>query len=169
MTFLELAGKRSSVRGYLPDDVDEATLAKVIEAGRIAPSAANRQPWHIVVVRDTAMRRELGQAYARDWFWQAPVILIVCIEPACAWVRADHKNFGDIDGAIMMDHITLCAADLGLGTCWVGAFDPVKTKSILRLPDGIEPLLMTPLGKPNAPVRPKQRKALAELVHHEHW
>ena len=169
MNFLELAEKRISVRGYLPEPVAEAALAKVLEAARLAPSAANRQPLHIIVVRDAAMRRELGAAYAREWFQQAPLLLAVCVEPAKAWVHASGKNFADVDGAIMMDHITLCAAELGLGTCWIVAFDIAKAKSALHLPDGIEPLALTPLGKPNDAGRPKTRKPLVEIIHHDRW
>ena len=169
MTFLEIAEKRSSVRNYLPEAVDEAALAKVLEAARLAPSASNRQPCHIIVVRSATLRHELSTAYPRDWFARAPLVLVVCVEPGKAWVRGDGKNYASVDGAILMDHITLCAADLGLGTCWVAAFDVSKLKSILHLPTGIEPLAFTPLGKPNESGRPKTRKLLSEMVHHEYW
>lgn len=68
-----------------------------------------------------------------------------------------------------MDHITLCAADLGLGTCWIGAFDPDAVREVLALPEGIEPLAMTPLGRPADAGRPKMRKPLDEILHHEQW
>ncbi|HOW96345.1 MAG TPA: nitroreductase family protein [Kiritimatiellia bacterium] len=169
MTFLELAAKRSSIRGYKPDPVPEDWLAKVLEAGRLAPSAANKQPWHFIVVREEPARLKLQQAYPRDWFGKAPAILVVCVEPGKAWVRQDGKNYVSVDGAIAMDHMTLCAADLGLGTCWIGAFDPKKARDILGLPEGIEPLAMTPLGFPDAPPRPKSRKETAEILHYERW
>jgi len=169
MSFLDLASRRSSVRGYDSGLVDEALLNKVLEAGRIAPSAANQQPWHIIVVRDPGQKQALKEAYGKEWFWKAPVIIVVCVEPHKAWTRQDGKNYATVDGAITMDHMTLCATDLGLGTCWVGAFDPAKVKKILGLPDGIEPLVMTPLGKPAAPALPKKRKALEQIVHYERW
>ena len=169
MSFLDLANKRSSVRGYDPEPPDDPTLNKVLEAGRIAPSAANLQPWHFVVIRDRGQREALQEAYKKEWFWKAPVIIVVCVEPSKAWTRQDGKNYAAGDGAIAMDHMTLCAADLGLGTCWVGAFDPAKVKSILGLPDGVEPLVMTPLGKPAAPCLPKKRKALDQIVHYDRW
>lgn len=169
MNFLELVNKRCSVRGYKSTPVDEATLAQVLEAARLAPSASNRQPWHIIVVRDAAVLHALGQVYPRDWFRQAPLVLAICVEPAKAWLRADGKNYADIDGSILMDHITLCAAGLGLGTCWIGAFDVVKAKAALQLPDGIELLALTPLGQPTDAGRPKVRKPLAEIVHNDHW
>ena len=169
MSFLDLANKRSSVRGYDATPVDEATLNKVLEAGRIAPSAANQQPWHFIVVRDSAGKQALKDAYGKEWFWKAPVIIVLCVEPNKAWTRQDGKNYAAVDGAIAMDHMTLCAADLGLGTCWVGAFDPMKVKYALNVPDGVEPLVMTPLGKPAAPSLPKKRKALDQIVHYEQW
>ncbi|HPF98482.1 MAG TPA: nitroreductase family protein [Kiritimatiellia bacterium] len=169
MSFLELALKRSSVRAYTTDPVPEDLLQKVLEAGRIAPSAANFQPWHFIVVRDPAIQRALGDAYAKTWFWQAPVIIVVCVEPARAWTRFDGKNFAWVDGAIAMDHMTLCATDLGLGTCWVGAFDATKVKKTLGIPEGVEPVAMTPLGKAaNAPA-PKKRKELKDILHLEKW
>lgn len=169
MSFLDLARKRGSVRGYEPAPVSEADLQKVLEAGRLAPSAANYQPWHFVVVRNEATRMALRDAYGKDWFWKAPLILVVCVEPRKAWVRMDGRNYAYVDGAIAMDHMTLCAADLGLGTCWVAAFDPVRARAILGLPEGIEPLAMTPLGKPAREPSPKKRKELTEIVHRDRW
>ena len=169
MEFLELARRRFSVRSYDSRPLEEDTLQSILEAGRLAPSAANRQPVSFVVVRDEAQRRALGEAYPRDWFWRAPVIVVVCVEPARAWVRADGKNYADVDGAIAMDHITLCAADLGLGTCWVGAFERAKEKRALSIPDGIEPLVMTPLGYGTEGERAKSRKPLSDLVHAGVW
>jgi len=74
-----------------------------------------------------------------------------------------------VDVAIAMDHLILAATDLGLGTCWIGAFDPVATREILGLPDDVEPVAFTPLGYPADEPRPKRRKPLEELVRYEHW
>ncbi len=169
MRFIELARKRSSVRRYETTPVEESALQEILEAGRLAPSAANYQPWHFLVVRDEQKRRELGQTYKKDWFWQAPVILIVCVEPAKGWTRMDGRNYAWVDGTIAMDHMTLCATDLGLGTCWVGAFDAARLKQVLGLPEGVEPVAMTPLGKPAADGPPKKRKPMEEIVRYEKW
>jgi nitroreductase len=170
MDFSELAAKRISVRGYLPDPVPEEALAGILEAARMAPSAANRQPWHIVVLRDEAARHAVHAAYPRDWFLQAPVILAVCIEPAVAWTRAeDGWNAAETDGAILMAHLTLAAADLGLGTCWIAAFSPAKLREALALPDGVIPYALTPLGHPGDGGRPKQRRPQGEVVHDGKW
>ncbi|MEI8140727.1 MAG: nitroreductase family protein [bacterium] len=169
MSFLDLAKKRFSVRRFETTPVPEEALEAILEAGRLAPSAANRQPCHLIVVRSEEQRRKLGVAYPRDWFWQAPVIIVICVETSRAWIRSDNKSYGDVDGALVVDHMTLCAADLGLGTCWIGAFDPAKVRSLLNLPAGMEPLAMIPLGTPAEPVRSKSRKPLAEMVHQETW
>jgi nitroreductase len=79
----------------------------------------------------------------------------------------DGKNYNDVDVAIAMDHLILAAADLGLGTCWVAAFDPAAARAVLNLPPGVEPVAFTPLGYPADEPRPKTRKALAELVRYE--
>ena len=170
MSFHELAARRISVRGYRPDPVPPDVLARILETARMAPSAANRQPWHIVVLRAEADRRAVHAAYPRDWLLQAPVILAVCVDPAAAWVRSeDGWNAAEGDGAILMTHLTLAAAEAGLGTCWIAAFSPTRLRAALRLPDGILPLAITPLGVPADPGRPKQRKPLQEILHDGGW
>lgn len=170
--FLELAEQRRSVRAYKPDAVPEDLLQQVLEAGRLAPSACNKQPWRFIVVRSEAGRRALGAAYAREWFWKAPVVLAVCILPEEAWVRSyDGKNHGMVDGALAMDHMMLAAASLGLGTCWIGAFDPAAAREILGLPDGVEILGLTPLGFPGVETAPRarSRRPLGDTVMKERW
>ncbi len=170
--FLELAETRKSVRAYKPEAVPEDLLQRVLEAGRLAPSAVNKQPWRFIVVREEANRRALGAAYAREWFWRAPVIVAVCILPGEAWTRAyDGQNYAMVDGALAMDHMTLAAAEAGLGTCWVGAFDPAAARDILGLPDGVAIVGMTPLGFPDADPhpRPRSRRPLGETVMKERW
>ena len=170
--FLELAEKRRSVRAYKPDAVPEELVQQVLEAGRLAPSACNKQPWRFIVVRSEAGRRALGAAYAREWFWKAPVVIAVCILPKEAWVRSyDGRNYAMVDGALAMDHMTLAAAELGLGTCWIGAFDPAAAREILGLPDGVELVGMTPLGFPDVEANPRvrSRRPLGETVMKERW
>ncbi len=168
-TFLELAKARVSNRSYSAAPVHENDLQDILEAGRFAPTAANRQPFHIIVVKDPERREAVIESYSRDWFKEAPVILVVCIEPAQAWVRKDGRNYAVVDASIVMDHMTLCAADKGLGTCWIGAFNVELLSNALQLPDGIEPIAMTPVGYSDDPGREKKRKPAAEILHHEQW
>ncbi len=169
MEFAELIRKRYSVRAYKADAVEEDKLQQVLEAARLAPTAANRQPFRIVVVHTAGREAELRNIYHREWFVQAPLLLCLCGVPAQAWSRSDGKNYADVDVSIAMDHLVLAATDLGLGTCWVAAFNPAAARQILCLPDGMEPVAFTPLGYPADQLRPKERKPLSELVHYEKW
>ncbi len=169
MDFRDLVQKRFSVRAYDSKPVAEESVAAVLEAARLAPSASNRQPLHLIVLHDGDKRHAVNIAYPRDWFRKAPVLIIACVEPAKAWVRGDGKHFGDVDAAIALDHMTLCATSLGLGSCWVASFDPAKVRAILELPAGIEPLAIITLGYPLEEGRAKTRKTIEELVHRGKW
>ena len=169
MEFAELIKKRYSVRAYKADAVEEDKLQQVLEAARLAPTAANRQPFRIVVVHTAGREAELRRIYDRGWFVQAPLLLCACGIPAQTWSRCDGKNYNDVDVTIAMDHLVLAATDLGLGTCWVAAFNPAAARQVLGLPDGVEPIAFTPLGYPADQPRPKERKALSELVRYEKW
>jgi len=169
MDFSELINTRYSVRAYTPDAVEEDKLQRLLEAARLAPTAANRQPFQLIVIHTAGREEELKRIYRKDWFVQAPLVIGICGIPAEAWVRRDGKSYMDVDVAIVMDHLILAAADLGLGTCWVGAFDPSAAREILALPDDVEPIAFTPLGYPADQPRPKKRKTLSELVRYERW
>jgi nitroreductase len=169
MKFSELVVARYSVRAYKPDAVPEEKLAAVLEAARMAPTAANRQAFQLIVIEAAGREPELQTIYGREWFTQAPLVICACGLPEKNWVRRDGKNYNDVDVAIVMDHLTLAAADVGLGTCWIGAFDPDAAREVLGLPDEVEPVAFTPLGYPADAPRPKQRKALEELVRYERW
>ena len=169
MEFSELIQKRYSVRAYKPNPVEEEKLQQVLDAARLAPTAANRQPFRIIVIHTEGREEELKQIYGRDWFVQPPLVICVCGLPSQAWTRGDGKNFTDVDVAIAMDHLILAAADAGLGTCWVGAFDPDAAREVLGLPEDVEPIVFTPLGYPADQPKAKKRKPLAELVRQERW
>ena len=169
MKFAELVEARYSVRAYKADAVPEELLTGVLEAARLAPTAANRQAFQLVVIHVEGREAELQRVYGREWFTQAPLVICACGLPQENWVRRDGKNYNDVDVAIVMDHLTLAATDLGLGTCWIGAFDPDAAREVLGLPDEVEPVAFTPLGYPADSPRTKKRKALAELVRYERW
>ena len=169
MEFSELIEKRYSVRAYKPDPVEDDKLQQVLQAARLAPTASNRQPFQLVVIRTAGREAELKRIYNRDWFVQPPLVICACGIPAQGWVRGNGKNYNDVDVAIAMDHLILAAANLGLGTCWVGAFDARAAREVLHLPDDVEPIAFTPLGYPADQPGPKKRKALSELVRYERW
>jgi len=170
MDFLELAASRYSVRAYKPDPVEDDKLAMVLEAARLAPTAANRQPVRVLVLKTADHAERLQRVYSRSWFVDAPMVLCVCGIEAEGWVRShDGKSYIDVDAAIVMDHIVLAAASLGLGTCWIGAFDPDEAHDVLKLPDGVEPIVLTPLGYADDQPGGKRRKAIEEIVKYDIW
>jgi nitroreductase len=171
MTFIELATARVSIRSYTDQPVSKPKLTEILEAGRLAPTACNFQPFQFIVVQETDNLAELAAGYPAPWFAEAPVVIAICTQVSKAWVRTKHdeRSYADVDAAIAADHMTLAAQDLGLGTCWVGAFDPKVIRKALGVPRNIEPLILLTLGHPNEKGRPKDRKPLEDLVRWEKW
>ena len=169
METLETIQTRYSVRGYKSDPVDDETLTQLLEAARQAPTAANRQPFRLVVLHTRGREKEIGRIYGRPWFVQAPLVIGVVAVPGEAWRRSDDKPYDEVDATIAMDHLVLAATSLGLGTCWVAAFDPQATREVLGLPDDVEPIAFTPVGYPARDQAATSRRPLSELVKYERW
>jgi len=148
MEFTKLINNRISIRSYdktrpVPKDV----LEKILRAGWIAPSAANRQPWKFVVVSSPEMLDKVRKCYGRDWFHNAPHILIVKGNRKDAWIRKyDDYNALETDLTIAMDHLILAAENEGVGTCWIEAYKPDILREALGLKDDEEVFSITPLG-----------------------
>jgi len=164
MNFSELIARRYSVRSYRALPIEAEKLQCVLEAARLAPTAANRQPFRIYVIRTAGRADDLKRIYHKAWFSQAPLVLCVCGLPGQAWVRGDGQSYLAVDVAIVMDHLTLAAADLGLGTCWIADFNAAAARKVLALPVGVEPVIFSPLGYPADQLSPKNRKPLSDLV-----
>lgn len=166
MDFLELTTKRRSCRGYQPTEVEKDKIDYILECARHAPSATNRQPWHLYVVSSAEGRAGVISSYDREWFAQAPLYIVVCSEPDAAWVRPfDGHNHSDIDAAILGEHVTLAATACGLGSCWVCNFDPALLREALKLPENLAPVVIFPIGY-EAPHTPRNttRKPMDEIV-----
>ncbi len=168
MSVLDLMKKRCSVRKFVDKPVETAKLEQVLEAGRIAPSACNRQPWRFVVVTDAELLKTVAAACAQDWPEPAPAIIVACGDHRESWRRGDGKDHLDVDVAIAVDHMSLAATDLGLGTCWVCWFDALALSADLGLAEHVEPVVLLPIGYPLAESAPdrhsKTRKPLAEIA-----
>ncbi|MDQ2177971.1 nitroreductase family protein [Marinifilum sp. D714] len=169
MDFRTIIENRYSVRSYQQKEVEEEKLIKILEAGQLAPSAVNNQPWHFIVIREPDNHAKFSEIYHRDWFKEAPVYMIVCGDHNTAWKRKeDGKDHADIDAAIAIDHMTLQATELGLGTCWICNFYVEKCREFFQLPKHIEPIAILSLGYPSDDKIPaKKRKSLNEIVHWE--
>lgn len=150
MPFLNLVKKRYSVRKFQSKPVETEKLNAILEAGRMAPSACNLQPWQFLVISKPDQCNNFAKTvYAREWLQSAPVIIVICGDHSESWKRRDAKDHCDIDCAIAADHMTLAAAELGLGTCWICNFDVQKCRTLLKLPDPLEPVVILPLGYPD--------------------
>jgi nitroreductase len=170
MEVIDAIRSRKSVRSYLDKAVEKEKLSRVLEAARMAPSAGNRQEWRFVVVTDPEKRRRLGEEAAGQRFIaEAPVVIAVCAQTDGRIMRCGQACY-PIDVAIAVDHLTLAAVAEGLGTCWIGSFDPEEARRILAIPKEIVVVELLPLGYPRDP-QPvaKSRLPLEAIVRYESW
>ncbi|MDD3340003.1 MAG: nitroreductase family protein [Lachnospiraceae bacterium] len=170
MNFLNIAKSRYSVRNYNGKKVEEDKLNKILEAAHVAPTAANLQPVHLIVVQEEPGLAKINKAAN---IYKAPLAIIVCSDHSKAWTRPfDNKQTADIDASIITDHMMLAAFELGLGTVWVCYFKPDVIKNEFDLPDDLEPVNILVIGysddEPASPERHAiQRIPLSELVSYE--
>lgn len=167
MEFIDLIKLRKSVRSFQKTKIDHQLMLEILEAGRLAPSACNYQPWKFVVVNEPLVLRQIRESYPRDWFAGAPQVIVICGDYSESWKRpCDGKDHGDIDVSIATDHITLMAASKGLGTCWVCNFNPEKVSEALQLPSNLVPIVLIPIGYPTETIKPedKKRKPIDQVV-----
>ncbi|MCX6672678.1 MAG: nitroreductase family protein [Methanothrix sp.] len=168
MDLMQAIRARRSIRNFQDRSVEEVKLLAVLEAGRIAPSARNMQDWKFIVVRDAATRQKLaGAARDQQFVGQAPVVIAAC--GTSDLVMTCGQPAYAIDVAVALDHMTLAAAALGLGTCWIGAFYEDKVKEILGVPQEIRVVALLPMGYPAEEPCPRPRKSLDEVLAWEHW
>lgn len=170
MDVCDAIATRKSVRAYLDKPVEGEKLNAVLEAARLAPSASNRQEWRFVIVREKEVRSQIAMAAGQQMFIaQAPVIIVACAETDGHIMTCGEPCY-PIDVAIALDHLTLRAVELGLGTCWIGKFNADEVKKILGIPDEIKVVQLMPLGYPVEPdAVQKKRRAFAEIVKLDHW
>jgi len=170
MKVSEAVRTRKSVRSYLDKTVEEDKLLAVLEAGRLAPSASNRQEWRFIVVKDTETKKKLAEAANSQSFVAEAFVVIAACAKTDEHVMSCGQACYPIDVAIALDHMTLAAVELGLGTCWIGAFNEGKVKEILGVPAEIRVVALMPLGYPyDSSVTNKKRLPLNEIVKYEHW
>ncbi len=151
--------ERRSIRTYQPKPLPDKDLKAICEAGRCAPSAGNRQPWHFVVVRDEEQKQRLAAACANQgWMADAGAILAGVGRPAV------NEKWYAIDVAIALENMVIAATSLGYGTCWVGAFDQAQVKEVLGLPEDHTVIALTPIGLPADRPEARPRMTMAEFV-----
>jgi nitroreductase len=141
MEVFEAIRKRRSIRSYLPDAVPEEKLERVLEAARLAPSAAGRQPWHFIVVTDPRKRKRLSRGGRFAWFLsECPVVIVGCGD------KRSSSKWHVVDTAIAMQNMVIEATGEGLGTCWIGSFNQEQVKKLLNIPDEFVVISLLALG-----------------------
>ncbi|MGA2378203.1 MAG: nitroreductase family protein [Spirochaetia bacterium] len=168
MEFAKVINGRESIRSYDPTKpVDKAILEKILDAGRIAPSAANRQPWRFLLISSREMLTQVRRCYQKPWFQDAPHVLVVAGRTGEAWARQDGWNSIETDLTIAMDHMVLAAENEGVATCWISNFEMAVLRSALGLSSEDRVYAITPLGYPRPGFSKKgqrHRKSLADVV-----
>jgi nitroreductase len=169
MEYTDLIQTRESIRNYDPNrPVPEEILLKILDAGRLAPSACNYQPWKFLLISSHDMLEKVRDCYPREWFKDAPHIVVSVGLRDQAWIRSyDGYNSIETDVAIAMTHIILAAENEGVGTCWIAAYNPALLREALNIDGNRQIFGITPLGYPRQGFRKtliKKRKPLEEIV-----
>lgn len=173
MDFMQLAQSRYSLRQFSSRAVEKEKLDLILEAGRLAPTACNNQPQRILVIESKEALAKIRRC--TPCHFNAPVVLLVCYDKKESWKRGyDGKDFGDVDASIVGTHLMFETAALGLGSTWVGYFDPAAVKDEFSLPDDLIPVSLFPLGYPAEGAGPNigqhtSRKAPCETVFYNHF
>lgn len=164
MEFYEVLKTRRSIRAYKPDAVPENALRKIAEAVNLAPTACNRQPFKLLLVRDPEMRKTICANCRFEFLAQAPVIAVMMTNESESWTRFEGNPAADIDASIAMEHLVLAAAAEGLGTCWICAFSRPQMNEALKIKTPWSVFALSPIGYANGEPRPFTRKPLSEVV-----
>ena len=171
MNVLEAIKGRRSIRAFKNQGVPAEIVEELIDAARWAPSAGNIQPWEFIIVRKPRINRRLVEAALGQMFIEeAPVVIVVCAdeERSSQGYGVRGKTLYCIqDTAAAMQNIHLTAYSLGLGTCWVGAFREEETRKILKIPRGMRPVAIIPVGYPAEAPTARMRKSISQIVHYE--
>ena len=169
MDVFEAITRRHSVRSYKPTEVEEEKLKKILEAARLSPSANNRQDWKFIVVRNKETKKKLARAaFGQSFIGEAPVVIAACGTESRSILSCGQPTH-TIDVSIACAYLILQAYELGLGTCWIGAFNQEETKKILNIPEEARVVAIIPLGYPNQASPHKFRKGLDQIVCYEKY
>ena len=171
MNLLTMIKNRKSIRSYKPDIVSEDDIHTLLEAARWAPSAGNKQPVEIIIVKSSEQKEKLVEgAYGQKFISQVPVVFVICADVDRTSARYGERGetlFAIQDAAAATQNILLMATALNYGTVWVGAFDEKVVSSILKLPTNVRPLAIIPIGRAAKDPSPRPRREIDEFSHHE--
>jgi len=171
MELSEAIRGRRSIRAFKPDDVSGNDVEELIEAATSAPSAGNIQPWEFIIVTKPEMKRKLVEAaWGQSFIEQVPVVIVVCANEDRSAQRYGERGkslYCLQDTAAAIQNMLLTAYSSGLGTCWIGAFKEDRVKDVMKIPAGVKPVAIVPVGYPAASPSPRRKRPVEDIVHHE--
>ena len=170
-SLMDIIESRKSVRSYKSQEIEEEKLNYILEAFRKAPSAKNLQPWKLVVVKNRNIIKDLAIACNNQTFLEeAPVLIAACANEEEAYGRmGGYLTSYPIDIGLALEHLILAATEQGLGTCWIGAFKEQLVKDILKVPEDVRVVALTPVGYPARDPGSRGRKPLSEIVSYDRY
>ena len=157
MSFFELAKERFSVRNFSDKAIEEEKLNQIIQAGRVAPTAKNKQPQKIYVLQSKEAVEKVKTL--SPCIYDAPTVLLICYDESAVWYnsRRPGYNSGEMDATIVCTHMMFAAWELGVGSCWVGVFDDKEVSATFELPENIKPVALLPIGYPAKDAVPNEK------------
>ena len=162
MSLIDVILNRRSIRRYEKRPIPEETMKLILEAGRMAPSAGNRQPWHFIVVTEQELKEKLSQWRYTPFLKDSAAVIVGCGENS----RPRLERFTTIDVTIALENMVIAAWALGVGSCWIGGFDEKIVKELLEIPDEIKVVALLSLGYPVGQPTPRRKKPLEEIIHY---
>jgi len=166
----EAVQARRSIRAYDASPVPDEVLNRVLESGRLAPSASNFQPWHFIVVTDPKKRQVLSEGRYAKFLTECPIVIVGCADTKLS------PKWSTVDVTIALQQMVLTATGEGLGTCWIGSFSEDSVRAHLKVPDQFKVVAMLALGYPKAKLDfgavaagGRRRKSLEEIVSREEF
>ncbi len=159
MSPVDVILSRRSIRRYEQKEIPKHVLDKILEAGRQAPSAANRQPWHFIVVTDNQIKKALSK-----WLFTRHIKNSAVIIVGCANTRLLDRKWSSIGTSIALQNMVIAAWAMGVGSCWIGDFKEDKVKQLLNIPDKWKVVALVSFGYPGEKPHPKRRKPIQKIV-----
>ena len=158
MPVIDVILNRRSIRKYEAKDIPQDILEKIMEAGRQSPSAANRQPYHFIVVTNSEIKKELP-GLVSSFIKNAPIVIVGCANPKALLTG----KWAVVDTTIALENMVLAASSLGIGSCWIGAFNEQKVKDKLQIPESWKIVALLSLGYPAENPGPRKKKECSDL------
>ncbi len=167
MSILETIKNRGTIRKYLPKSIPKEEMSKIMESARLAQSAANRQPWQFILVSEPSIKKKLSVAARNQSSVNDASSVVVCLADPLQAARVGPFEGFLVDLSIAIENMALTSWELGIGSCWIGAYDEKEVKRLLGIPEDIRVVSLLTLGYPDEKTKTKARKPMADLLHYE--